>query len=181
MVSRASVSRPRLPTTPGLRPGPGARGNRPARFPYAASSCRWPLGARPHHRWILGVRLPIASAHASSTPLPGHRDKTRPNTNRGDHQDQNGVPPPEVCKPPPAPACLTVRSMTEFTRRSARVLLLDASDRLLLVQSGDAWLVPGGGGVEGEGLAEAAARELAATRENHLPGQPGCPGRRLDR
>jgi 8-oxo-dGTP pyrophosphatase MutT (NUDIX family) len=50
--------------------------------------------------------------------------------------------------------------MTEFTRRSARVLLLDASDRLLLVQSGDAWLVPGGGVEEGEGLAEAAAREL---------------------
>jgi 8-oxo-dGTP pyrophosphatase MutT (NUDIX family) len=56
--------------------------------------------------------------------------------------------------------CFTVRSMTEFTRRSARVLLLDASDRLLLVQSGDAWLVPGGGVEEGEGLAEAAAREL---------------------
>jgi 8-oxo-dGTP pyrophosphatase MutT (NUDIX family) len=50
--------------------------------------------------------------------------------------------------------------MTEFTRRSARVLVLDASDRLLLVQSGDAWLLPGGGVEEGEGLAEAAAREL---------------------
>jgi 8-oxo-dGTP pyrophosphatase MutT (NUDIX family) len=50
--------------------------------------------------------------------------------------------------------------MTEFARRSARVLLLDASDRLLLVLSGDAWLVPGGGVEDGEGLAEAAAREL---------------------
>lgn len=50
--------------------------------------------------------------------------------------------------------------MTKFTRRSARVLLLDASDRLLLVQSGGAWLVPGGGVEDGEGLAEAAAREL---------------------
>jgi len=39
-------------------------------------------------------------------------------------------------------------------------LLLDASDRLLLVQSGDAWLVPGGGVEAGETLAEAAAREL---------------------
>jgi 8-oxo-dGTP pyrophosphatase MutT (NUDIX family) len=50
--------------------------------------------------------------------------------------------------------------MTEFARRSARVLVLDASDRLLLVQSGDVWLAPGGGVEEGEGLAEAAAREL---------------------
>jgi 8-oxo-dGTP pyrophosphatase MutT (NUDIX family) len=38
--------------------------------------------------------------------------------------------------------------------------VLDASDRLLLVQSGDAWLVPGGGVENGETLAEAAAREL---------------------
>jgi 8-oxo-dGTP pyrophosphatase MutT (NUDIX family) len=50
--------------------------------------------------------------------------------------------------------------MTEFTRRSARVLVLDASGRLLLVRSGDAWLVPGGGVEDGETLAEAAAREL---------------------
>jgi 8-oxo-dGTP pyrophosphatase MutT (NUDIX family) len=50
--------------------------------------------------------------------------------------------------------------MAEFARRSARVLLLDASDRLLLVHSSDAWLVPGGGVEEGEKLAEAAAREL---------------------
>jgi 8-oxo-dGTP pyrophosphatase MutT (NUDIX family) len=50
--------------------------------------------------------------------------------------------------------------MTDFARRSARVLLLDASDRLLLVKSGDAWLVPGGGVEKGETIAEAAAREL---------------------
>ena len=56
--------------------------------------------------------------------------------------------------------CLTLRAMGEFVRRSARVLLLDASDRLLLVQSGGAWLVPGGGVEEGEELADAAAREL---------------------
>jgi 8-oxo-dGTP pyrophosphatase MutT (NUDIX family) len=60
--------------------------------------------------------------------------------------------------------------MTEFTRRSARVLLLDASDRLLLVQSGDAWLVPGGGVEEGEGLAEAAARDLR--EETGSPSHP---------
>ena len=50
--------------------------------------------------------------------------------------------------------------MTEFARRSARVLLLDGSDRLLLVQSGGAWLAPGGGVEDGEELADAAAREL---------------------
>ena len=50
--------------------------------------------------------------------------------------------------------------MSEFVRRSARVLLLDASDRLLMVQSGGAWLVPGGGVEEGEELPDAAAREL---------------------
>jgi len=50
--------------------------------------------------------------------------------------------------------------MAEFVRRSARVLLLDASDRLLLVQSGHAWFAPGGGVEEGEKLADAAAREL---------------------
>ena len=50
--------------------------------------------------------------------------------------------------------------MAEFARRSARVLLLDASDRLLLVQSGHAWFAPGGGVEEGEELADAAAREL---------------------
>jgi 8-oxo-dGTP pyrophosphatase MutT (NUDIX family) len=50
--------------------------------------------------------------------------------------------------------------MAEFVRKSARVLLLDASDRLLLVQSGHAWFAPGGGVEEGEKLADAAAREL---------------------
>ena len=50
--------------------------------------------------------------------------------------------------------------MAEFVRRAARVLLLDASDRLLLVQYGHAWFAPGGGVEEGEKLADAAAREL---------------------
>jgi 8-oxo-dGTP pyrophosphatase MutT (NUDIX family) len=55
---------------------------------------------------------------------------------------------------------LKLRAMSEFVRRSARVLVLDSSDRLLLVQSGGAWLVPGGGVEEGEELADAAVREL---------------------
>ena len=51
--------------------------------------------------------------------------------------------------------------MAEFARRSARVLLVDASDRLLLVHSGHAWFAPGGGVEEGETLADAAGRELS--------------------
>jgi 8-oxo-dGTP pyrophosphatase MutT (NUDIX family) len=58
--------------------------------------------------------------------------------------------------------------MSDFTRRSARVLLLDGADRLLLVKSalpphipgGYAWFTPGGGLEEGENLSAAAAREL---------------------
>ncbi len=59
--------------------------------------------------------------------------------------------------------------MPEHARRSARVLLLDGADRLLLVRSalspgtqggGYAWFTPGGGVENGEGLADAAAREL---------------------
>ena len=50
--------------------------------------------------------------------------------------------------------------MSEFARRSARVLLVDASGRLLLVHYGQAWFAPGGGVEEGEKLADAAAREL---------------------
>jgi 8-oxo-dGTP pyrophosphatase MutT (NUDIX family) len=50
--------------------------------------------------------------------------------------------------------------VTEFARRSARVLVLDGADRLLLVQSGGAWLAPGGGVEDCEELADAAAREL---------------------
>ncbi len=59
--------------------------------------------------------------------------------------------------------------MAEFARRSARVILLDRSDRLLLVRSAltpgqpdsrYAWFTPGGGVEDGEDLAGAAAREL---------------------
>jgi 8-oxo-dGTP pyrophosphatase MutT (NUDIX family) len=59
--------------------------------------------------------------------------------------------------------------MTEFARRSARVILLDAADRLLLIRSAAApdqpgsdyaWFTPGGGVEPGEALADAAAREL---------------------
>lgn len=54
-------------------------------------------------------------------------------------------------------------------RRSARVVLLDRTDRVLLFKSlagpdapekGHCWSTPGGGVEEGETLAEAAAREL---------------------
>ncbi|WP_129838984.1 NUDIX domain-containing protein [Streptomyces sp. RFCAC02] len=53
-----------------------------------------------------------------------------------------------------------------LARRSARVLLLDSDDRLLLFRMrgltpGESeWLTPGGGVKRGEKLAEAAAREL---------------------
>jgi 8-oxo-dGTP pyrophosphatase MutT (NUDIX family) len=60
--------------------------------------------------------------------------------------------------------------MTErYRRRSARVLLLDEADQLLLFRSyrdihdhtkGYYWLTPGGGVEKGETLGEAAAREL---------------------
>ena len=59
--------------------------------------------------------------------------------------------------------------MSEFARRSARVIVLDAADRLLLIRSaaepdhvasGYAWFTPGGGVEAGEELAAAAAREL---------------------
>jgi 8-oxo-dGTP pyrophosphatase MutT (NUDIX family) len=59
--------------------------------------------------------------------------------------------------------------MSAYARRSARVLLLDAADRILLIRSalvpgqpahGYAWFTPGGGVEPGEDLARAAAREL---------------------
>ncbi len=56
-----------------------------------------------------------------------------------------------------------------YRRESARVLLIDELDRLLLLkfhvdpdapESGHGWCTPGGGVEDGETLAEAAAREL---------------------
>jgi 8-oxo-dGTP pyrophosphatase MutT (NUDIX family) len=58
--------------------------------------------------------------------------------------------------------------VTEYLpRRAARVLLLDAQDRVLLFRGWDPqrpdhryWFTPGGGLDEGEGVAQGAAREL---------------------
>ncbi|WP_369234362.1 NUDIX hydrolase [Streptomyces sp. R21] len=56
-----------------------------------------------------------------------------------------------------------------YSRRSARVVLIDAADRVLLLKIhvdpdtpglGHSWWTPGGGVEDGEELAEAAAREL---------------------
>lgn len=48
----------------------------------------------------------------------------------------------------------------EFARRSARVILVDTADRVLLLESGDLWFTPGGGIEAGEDTRQAAAREL---------------------
>ena len=59
--------------------------------------------------------------------------------------------------------------MSDYACRSARVLLLDGADRLLFIRlalspgpqdSRYGWFTPGGGVENGEGLADAAAREL---------------------
>lgn len=70
--------------------------------------------------------------------------------------------------------------MNQFARRSARVLLVDAADRVLLIRSalslrdadmGYAWFTPGGGVEDGEDLTQAAARELL--EETGLAVPPG--------
>lgn len=58
--------------------------------------------------------------------------------------------------------------MPEYRRRSARILLVDGKDRVLLLQSvpdrshpelGPSWITPGGGVDPGESLVAAAVRE----------------------
>jgi 8-oxo-dGTP pyrophosphatase MutT (NUDIX family) len=48
----------------------------------------------------------------------------------------------------------------DYARRSARVILVDKADRLLLFQSDDFWFTPGGGIEDGETVEQAAVREL---------------------
>ena len=52
--------------------------------------------------------------------------------------------------------------MTEqpYARRSARVILADSADRLLLFESAGFWFTPGGGVEPGETIEQAATREL---------------------
>jgi 8-oxo-dGTP pyrophosphatase MutT (NUDIX family) len=47
-----------------------------------------------------------------------------------------------------------------YARRSARVILADGADRLLLFESGGFWFTPGGGIEPGETIEQAATREL---------------------
>ncbi|MEL5957335.1 NUDIX domain-containing protein [Streptomyces sp. CLV115] len=70
-----------------------------------------------------------------------------------------------------------------YRRTSARVLLIDELDRLLLLkfhvdpeapESGHGWCTPGGGVEDGETLAEAAARELR--EETGLSVEPAALG-----
>jgi 8-oxo-dGTP pyrophosphatase MutT (NUDIX family) len=51
-------------------------------------------------------------------------------------------------------------TVEEFARRSARVILVDRTGRLLLFQSEDFWFTPGGGIEPGETIEQAATREL---------------------
>jgi 8-oxo-dGTP pyrophosphatase MutT (NUDIX family) len=57
-----------------------------------------------------------------------------------------------------------VPASAPYRRRSARVLLVDRADRVLLLHFRDRgrliWITPGGGVRDGEPLADAAAREL---------------------
>ena len=48
----------------------------------------------------------------------------------------------------------------DFARRSARVILVDTTDRTLLFRSEDFWFTPGGGIEAGETIEQAAVREL---------------------
>ena len=71
--------------------------------------------------------------------------------------------------------------MTFIDRRAARVLLIDAAERALLLHGGDParpeqhwWFTPGGGLDDGETAAQGAARELL--EETGLRVEPGALG-----
>ena len=71
--------------------------------------------------------------------------------------------------------------MTFIDRRAARVLLIDAGERALLLHGSDPahpgrrwWMTPGGGLTEGETPAQGAARELF--EETGLRAEPGSLG-----
>ena len=71
--------------------------------------------------------------------------------------------------------------MTFIDRRAARVLLVDAGERALLLHGSDParpgqrwWMTPGGGLAEGETPAQGAARELF--EETGLQAEPGSLG-----
>jgi 8-oxo-dGTP pyrophosphatase MutT (NUDIX family) len=69
---------------------------------------------------------------------------------------------------PTPPGSRGTGAVTEVVQRaSARIVVLDGDDRLLLIQFDDprtadpaAWVTPGGGVEEGESLGQAACREL---------------------